>query len=112
MMMIRVPIAPFSLRKGSSLKARLSKAPIGLIVPMIKPVRVSPVPYFRLSWVIEAASCRRNTLEKYVLNRTAWEGGRMKVNGITSMSVDDLWSLREKLDSVLSKKLAEEKERL
>jgi DNA-binding protein H-NS len=36
----------------------------------------------------------------------------MKPNEITSMSVDDLWSLREKLDSVLSKKLSEEKERL
>jgi hypothetical protein len=36
---------------------------------------VSAVPYFRLSWVIEAASRRRNTLEKLVLNRTLWEGG-------------------------------------
>ena len=36
----------------------------------------------------------------------------MKINEIASMSVDDLWSLREKLDSLLSKKLSEEKERL
>ena len=36
----------------------------------------------------------------------------MKIDGIDSMSVDDLWSLREKLDSVLSKKLSEERKRL
>jgi DNA-binding protein H-NS len=110
-MMIRVPIAPFFVRKGSSLKARLSKGPMGLILPKENPVGIS-APYFGLSWVIEAASRRRNTFEKFVLNRRTWEGGRMKIDRINSMSVDDLWSLREKLDSLLSKKLSEEKERL
>ena len=36
----------------------------------------------------------------------------MKIDGIDSMSVDDLWSLHDKLASILSRKLSEEKERL
>ena len=36
----------------------------------------------------------------------------MKIDEINSMSVDDLWSLHDKLVSILSKRLSEEKERL
>ena len=36
----------------------------------------------------------------------------MKIDGIDSMSVDDLWSLHDKLASILSRKLSEEKKRL
>jgi DNA-binding protein H-NS len=36
----------------------------------------------------------------------------MKIDEINSMSVDDLWSLHDKLVSTLSRKLSEEKKRL
>jgi hypothetical protein len=36
----------------------------------------------------------------------------MKIDEINSMSLDDLWSLHEKLNSVLSRRLPEEKKRL
>ena len=36
----------------------------------------------------------------------------MKIDEIKSMSVDDLWSLHDKLVSTLSRKLSEEKRRL
>ena len=36
----------------------------------------------------------------------------MKIDEINSMSVDDLWSLHDKLAFILSRKLSEEKERL
>ena len=36
----------------------------------------------------------------------------MKIDEINSMSLDDLWSLHEKLNSMLSKRLPEEKKRL
>src|SRR6516165_2809955 len=70
------------------------------------------VPHFRLAWVIEAASCRKNALEELALTRTAWEGSKMKIDEIKSMSADDLWSFHDKLVSTLSRKLSEEKRRL
>jgi DNA-binding protein H-NS len=36
----------------------------------------------------------------------------MKIDEINSMSVDNLWSLHDKLVSILSKRLSEEKQRL
>ena len=40
------------------------------------------------------------------------QGGKMTTNELNSMSIDELWSLREEMRAVLSSKMLEEKTRL